>query len=69
MPRFVFGQDAECRHCHGAGERVVAATPEQKRAHAAQKRRDKDTPRIPLVKSCPDCDGLGYVPIAVADRA
>jgi rubredoxin len=31
--------------------------------------RDPETPRIPLTKPCPDCNGAGYVPIEVADHA
>jgi DnaJ-class molecular chaperone len=69
---FVFGQDVPCRGCHGAGQRVEAMTPEAKREHERQKRRDKrsgiETPRAPLLKTCSECQGRGYVSPAVADR-
>jgi DnaJ-class molecular chaperone len=68
---FRFGFDVPCRACHGAGQRVVAMTPEQKREHARETRRalrSGELPeRMPVTKSCPDCDGRGYVPREVAD--
>jgi RecJ-like exonuclease len=71
MAGFVFGQDAPCRGCHGAGQRVEASTPQQKRDHERAKRAAKragyELERVPLLKPCSECDGKGYVPIAVAD--
>jgi hypothetical protein len=44
---------------------------EEKREHDRQNRalraRGQDTDRMPAKKACPDCEGRGYVEIAVAD--
>ena len=68
---FQFGIDAPCRACHGAGERVIALTKEEKSKHLREQRIAKKNgytlERVPVTKPCPDCAGNGYVPIAVAD--
>jgi DnaJ-class molecular chaperone len=71
MSGFVFGQDAPCRGCHGAGSRVEAMSDAEKREHQRAQRRAKregySLERIPVTKPCSECGGKGYVPIAVAD--
>jgi len=71
MPGFVFGQDAPCRGCHGAGERVEAMADAEKREHERERRRAKRSgvtlERVSVTKPCSECGGKGYVPIAVAD--
>ncbi len=70
--KFVFGRDVPCRGCHGAGERVEAMTPEQKRDHERQKRANKragiETERPSVLKPCSECSGRGYVTPDMADK-
>ena len=70
--RPVFGEVAECRACHGAGQRVLAMTDHEKRERAKQIRRETragtyEGERQSPMKPCPDCNGKGYVPPRVAD--
>ncbi len=67
----VFGRDVLCGGCHGVGERVLKMTAQEKRERGrelSRARRARETVvRIPVTKSCPECDGRGYLPALAAD--
>jgi len=68
MARVEFGSVARCRRCGGYGLIRHEADKDAVRERARLRRRGEYVPRPDSMDQCPECQGTGLLPPAVADR-